>query len=180
MHAVRGHTRVRSCLILAAVCAAGCAPPAAVPPSPPAGAVDLTAVRSELEQRYEENRRAFLAKDFDAIMALRTEDFHSVTPDGAQHDRAEMEQATRALLDGIDRWMEITVVIDSLDVSGDLARVVARQHLVRMARRSDGLVHHVETWVTQREIWRHTPAGWKLYRVDSLRDQRRLIDGQPG
>jgi hypothetical protein len=49
-----------------------------------------------------------------------------------------------------------------------------------MARRSDGLVHHVETWVTQRETWRRTPDGWKLYRVDSVRDQRRLIDGQPG
>ena len=45
------------------------------------------------------------------------------------------------------------------------------QHADRMARRSDGLLHHVETWVTQREIWRRTPAGWKLYRVDSIRDQ---------
>jgi hypothetical protein len=43
-----------------------------------------------------------------------------------------------------------------------------------------GLVHHMETWVTQREIWRRTSEGWKLYRVDSIRDQRRLIDGQPG
>jgi hypothetical protein len=47
-----------------------------------------------------ENRRAFLAKDFGAIMALRTEDFHAVTPDGVLHDRAQMEQATRASLQG--------------------------------------------------------------------------------
>ncbi len=141
---------------------------------------NTAAVRRELEQRYDENRRAFLAKDFNAIMALRTEDFHAVTPDGAVHDRAEMEQATRALLDGIDRWIATTIEIESLELSGDLARATVRQHADRMARRSDGLIHHVETWVTQRETWRRTPAGWKLYRVDSIRDQRRLIDGQPG
>jgi dipeptidyl aminopeptidase/acylaminoacyl peptidase len=110
-------------------------------------------------------------------MALRTDDFHAVTPDSAVHDRAEMEQSTHALLDGIDRWIALSFDIDSLEVSGDLARAVVRQHADRMARRSDGLVHHVETWVTQREIWRRTSAGWKLYRVDNIRDQRRLIDG---
>ena len=91
-----------------------------------------------------------------------------------------MEQSTRALIEGIDRWISLTFEIDSLEVSGDLARAVVRQHADRMARRSDGRVHHVETWVTQRETWRRTSGGWKLYRVDSIRDQRRLIDGQPG
>lgn len=165
-------------LVLVAVCTTSCARPAASPPSQ--RTADSSAVRRELQQRYDENRRALLAKDFGAIMALRTEDFHSVTPDSALHDRAEMEQSTRALLAGIDRWISLTFDIDSLEVSGDLARAIVRQHADRMARRSDGLVHHVETWVTQREIWRRTSDGWKLYRVDSIRDQRRLIDGQPG
>jgi ketosteroid isomerase-like protein len=141
---------------------------------------DTLAVRQALERRYDDNRRAFLAKDLAAIMALRTPDFHAVTPDGVIHDRAEMELATRALLDGIDRWIEQTMVIDSLEVAGDLARAIVRQHVVRMARRNDGLIHHVETWVTQRETWRRTEEGWKLYRVDGIRDQRRLIDGRPG
>jgi ketosteroid isomerase-like protein len=137
-------------------------------------------VRRELEERYDENVRAFLAKDFDAIMALRTEDFHSVTPDGLTHDRAAMEDYIRGFLNAVDRWISTSFEIDSLEVSGDLVHAVVRQHADRMAHRSDGLVHHVETWVTQRETWRRTPNGWKLYRVDSIRDQRRLIDGQPG
>lgn len=140
---------------------------------------DTSTVRRELEQRYEENTRAFLAKDFVSIMALRTEDFHAVTPDGKLNDRADMEQYIRGFLNGIDRWISTSIDIDSLEVSGDLARAIVRQHADRMALRSDGLVHHVETWVTQRETWRRTPDGWKLYRVDSIRDQRRLIDGQP-
>lgn len=167
-------------LILAAFCVAGCAQPAVPAPQPRTNAADVSTVRHELEQRYEENRRAFLAKDVAAIMALRTEDFHTVSPDGVVNDRAAMERYTRGFLSGIDRWISQSIEIDSLDVSGDLAKAVVRQHLDRMALRSDGKVHHVETWVTQREIWRRTPAGWKLYRVDSIRDQRRLIDGQPG
>jgi len=141
---------------------------------------DTASVRRELRQRYDENARAYLAKDFGAIMALRTDDFHSETPDGVVRDRAAMDEYIRGFLNGIDRWISTKFDIDSLEVSGDLARAIVRQHADRMALRSDGKVHHVETWVTQRETWRKTPAGWKLYRVDSLRDQRRLVDGQPG
>jgi ketosteroid isomerase-like protein len=137
-------------------------------------------VRQELETWYAENRDAFQVEDLAAIMALRTSDLHAITPDGSVHSRSEMEQATRALLDAVDRWIEQSVDIDSLVVSDGEARAVVRQHLVRMARRSDGLIHHVETWVTQREVFRCTPEGWKLHQVDGIRDQRRLVDGQPG
>lgn len=165
-------------LVLAIVWATGCARPEASPSqhtAPP----DSTRVRHELKQWYDDNRRAFLTEDVDAIMALRTEDFHTVGPDGLTRDRADMEEYTIGLLNGIERWISITFDIDSLDVSGGLASAVVRQHLVRMALRPDGLVHHVETWATQRETWRRTEDGWKLYRVDSVRDQRRLVDGQP-
>ena len=141
---------------------------------------DTALVRRQLQTRYDENRRAFFAKDLDAIMALRTDDFHTVTPDGLTHDRAEMRLMTQALLNGIDKWISTTFDIDSLTLEGDLARAIVRQHVDRIALRADGQLHHVETWVTQRETWRKTPDGWKLYRVDSLRDQRRLVDGKPG
>jgi len=141
---------------------------------------DSATVHRQLEQRYEENDRAFLAKDLRAIMALRTDDFHTVTPDSVVHDRADMEQRTQQILNGIERWISVRFDIVHLELDGDLARAVVNQHVDRMALRPDGKVHHVETWVTQRETWRWTPGGWKLYRVDGLRDQRRLVDGQPG
>jgi ketosteroid isomerase-like protein len=171
---------MRLVLMFLTVWATSCARPSAPPPSQSTSTSDTSAVRREIEQWYEENTRAFLAEDVDAIMALRTEDFHAVTPDGSVRDRAEMEHYTVGLLNGIDRWISLSFDIDSLEVTGDLARAIVRQHLVRMALRSDGLVHHLETWATQRETWRRTPDGWKLYRVDNVRDQRRLIDGQPG
>jgi ketosteroid isomerase-like protein len=171
----------RAVFVLVAVSTIGCTR-AAPPPrtSPTENTADVATVRREIDQWYEENKRAFQAKDLAALMALRAEDVHSVTPDGVTHDRAEMERSTRAFLDGIERWIAQDIVIDSLEVSGDTAQAVVHQHLIRMARRSDGQVHRVETWVTQREVWRRTADGWKLYRVDTLHDQRRLIDGQPG
>lgn len=136
-------------------------------------------VGRELQRWYEQNRRAFLKKDLEAIMALRADDFHAVTPDSMVHDRAAMEQRTQGLLNGIERWITMEFDLDSVAVSGDLASAVVRQHLIRRALRPDQKVHHVETWATQRETWRRTPAGWKLHRVDSVRDQRRLVDGRP-
>jgi hypothetical protein len=80
-------------------------------------------VRQELERAYAQNRQAFLDKNVDAVMALRTPDYYTVD--------------------------------------------------------ANGQVHHVQTWVTQRETWRKTAQGWKLRLVDQVHDQRRLIDGQP-
>jgi ketosteroid isomerase-like protein len=170
---------MRLILIPVAVLGTSCAGRATPPSTAQRVRADTSIVRRELQQWYEQNKRAFLAKDLEAIMALRTEDFHAVTPDGAVQDRAAMEHRTLGLLNGIDRWIEMTFDLDSIEVEGDLARAVVRQHLVRMALRPDDKIHHVETWVTQREAWRRTPGGWKLHRVDRLRDQRRLVDGEP-
>lgn len=113
-------------------------------------------------------------------MALRTEDFYTIGPDGKQVDRASMETYTTGLLNGIKRWMEIDFKIDSLALDGREADAIMKQHLIRMALRPDNKVHRVETWATQRERWRLTSDGWKLAKVDQVRDQKRLVDGKPG
>ena len=82
-------------------------------------------------------------------------------------------------MNGIRTWNGLTFTIDSLTVGGDTAFAVVAQHLDRMALRPDNLVHHVETWVTQRETWIRSGSRWLLWRVDQLRDQRRLVDGEP-
>jgi ketosteroid isomerase-like protein len=64
-------------LVLFAVC---CARPSASPASQSPGTADTSEVRREIELWYDENNRAFRAEDVNAIMALRTQDFHTVTP----------------------------------------------------------------------------------------------------
>jgi hypothetical protein len=137
-------------------------------------------VRAELERLYAANIDAFARHDLAGVMALRSATFHSVTPDGVRRDRAELEAMTSGMMNGIREWKTQSLVIDSLTVVGDTAVAIVSQHLDRLALRSDGQVHRVETWVTQRESWVREGGRWLMWRVDQLRDQRRLIDGKPG
>jgi ketosteroid isomerase-like protein len=141
---------------------------------------EVARVRKELEAMYQQNTTAFERYDVAAIMNLRAPDFHTIAPDGAVRDRGAMAEYTVGLLNGIKKWNRLTFTIDSLRVSGDTAFAIVSQHLDRMALRPDNAVHHVETWVTQRETWIRSGGKWLLWRVDQLRDQRRLVDGQPG
>jgi ketosteroid isomerase-like protein len=139
----------------------------------------LRDVRAELEKAYAQNADGFKRSDVAAVMALRAPDFHTVTPDGITQDRAAMELYITGFMNGIRKWNALTVTIDSLDLRGDTAFVTMSQHLDRMALRPDNLVHHVETWATQREIWVKHGARWLMWRVDQVRNQRRLVDGKP-
>jgi ketosteroid isomerase-like protein len=141
---------------------------------------DTAKVRKELDALYRRNADAFYRYDVAGVMALRAPDFHTETADGAKRDRAGMEEYTVGLLNGIKKWNAIDFTIDSLRLSGDTAFAIVSQHLDRMALRADNSVHHVETWVTQRETWIRARETWLLWRVDQLRDQRRLVDGKPG
>jgi ketosteroid isomerase-like protein len=171
-------------LLLAAslsACAASNAPEPAGEAGRSAAAVPtLAQARAGIEEGYRRNTAALLAKDIKAVMALRTEDFHSIAPDGKRLDRAAMEAYTGGFLNGVDRWIELSFEIESLTLDGREADAITRQHAVRMQLRNDNKIHHVETWVTQRERWRLTSEGWKLAKVDDIRDQKRLVDGQPG
>src|SRR5262245_54577812 len=62
-------------------------------------------VRKALEDWYARNKEAFKSKDAAAIMALRTDDVHTITPDGKVSTRADMETRTRLLLDRVDHFI---------------------------------------------------------------------------
>jgi ketosteroid isomerase-like protein len=157
--------------------AAGCA--ISPPPETTAEAASPAGVRQELEQAYELNRRALLARDLNAVLALRTPDFSAITPDGVTHGSQEMAEFSRNLLANVEQWLALSFDILSLEERGDEVSADVRQHTIRMQRRNDGKVHRIENWVTQRETWVRTSQGWKMRRVDNMRDQKVLIDGQP-
>ena len=143
-------------------------------------ASDVAEVRAELVRQYEVNTGAYKRGDLAAVMRLRAPDFHTLTPDGQRRDRAAMEQYMQGIMNGIKKWNSMTFTIDSLRVVGDTAFAIVSQHLDRMGLRPDNQVHHVETWVTQRETWVRHEGTWLMWRVDQLRNQRRLVDGKPG
>jgi hypothetical protein len=158
----------------------GCAASTAQSSAPPAqAAASDSVVRRALEAAYERNRRALLARDPAAVVALRTPDFEVTTPDGATHDAAEMAGFTRNLLANVEGWEALSFDIDSIARRGGEAAAEVRQHSIRLMRRPEGKIQKVENWVTQRETWVSTPQGWRIRRVDNIRDQRVLIDGVP-
>ncbi len=141
---------------------------------------DPAQIRRELEQLYATNAAAFTRSDLAAVMDLRAADFHSVTPDGLRRDRAAMANYIEGIMNGVKKWNHQSFTIDSLSVVRDTAYAIVSQYLDRMALRPDNQVHHVQTWVTQREIWIRQGGRWLMWRVDNLRNQRRLVDGKPG
>ena len=150
--------------------------------SPAAGqdSARVARVRAELERLYDLNTAVYLRGDLAAVMELRSGGFHAIDANGALQDRAAMQNYMQGIMNGIRKWNQMTLVIDSLHVVGDTAIAVVWQFLDRMALRPDNQVHHVQTWVTQRETWLYQGNRWLLWRVDQLRNQRRLVDGRPG
>lgn len=136
-------------------------------------------VRQAIEAWYASNMEAFEAKDVAAVMALRTEDFHTITPDGKVNTRADMEERTRNFLARIDHFITQDNQVGTIEVTGDLASADVTQKTVRMQRFPDGTLHKVEAGVVQRETWKRTAAGWKLYKVDNIRDKGVLVDDKP-
>ena len=136
-------------------------------------------VRKAIEDWYARNMDAFKAKDVGAIMALRTDDFHTITPDGKVNTRADMEIRTKGFLARIDHFISQDNQIGTIEVEGNLASADIKQKTVRMQRFPDGTLHKVESGAVQRETWKKTTEGWKLYRVDNIRDGGLLVDDKP-
>ena len=103
----------------------------------------------------------------------------SPAADGTARDRAAMQTYMQGIMNGVREWKQMTLVIDSLHVVGDTAVAIVRQFLDRMALRPDNRVHHVQTWVTQRETWLREGGRWLMWRVDLLRDQRASSTASP-
>jgi hypothetical protein len=165
--------------LAAAICLAfGFCTPTAAAGHGPNEAAAAEALRPALEGAYEKLRQAMLARDAEAVIAMRTADFHSVTPDGAVHGPEEMAGFTRNLLANLVEWIAASFTVGPIQREGDEVSADIGQHSIRMMRRPDG-VHRIENSVTQRETWLITPAGLKIRRVDNIRDQRVLIDGKP-
>jgi ketosteroid isomerase-like protein len=136
-------------------------------------------VRKAIEAWYDRNIEALNAKDVAAVMALRTDDFHTTTPDGKLNTRADMEAYTKRLLDRIDHFISQDFDIGTIEVQGDLASADVTQKTVRMQRLPDGTLHKVEARVVQRETWKRTAQGWKMYTVDNIRDSSIFVDDKP-
>jgi hypothetical protein len=144
-----------------------------------ARAQDDSEVRKELDAQYKKLSEAHDRQDLKAILALKTADFHTISPDGRVSDSKMMEQYSKQFLENNQPPYNIKITIQKLTVSENKLIAVAEvlQKISRY-RELDGKRRKVETSVVQRETWAKTPEGWKLKLVDNVRDQKRFVDGK--
>ena len=138
-----------------------------------------TTVRAELDARYTELARAHDRRDLAAIVAMKTSDFHAIFPDGNVGDARVMEEYSRNFLATNQPPYDIRIKILRLSVSPN--RLIAVAEVLQEASRFRELAgkrRKVETSVVQRETWSKIGGEWKLKSVDSVRDQKRFVDGK--
>lgn len=146
------------------------------PATPPA----KRTVREELEEQYAKLGAANERKDLPAVMALKSDTFYTIGPDGRLNDRVSMEEYSRRFLEPLRPPIKIKQTILDLKVSEhELVAIVHVHQEASRYREIDGALHKVETAVTQRETWVKQGGEWKLQFVDDERDQTRLVDGKP-
>jgi len=136
-------------------------------------------VRRELEAVFAERVKAVKNKDAEAQIAQVSPDYSATQPNG---QTLNYDQIVAYMRRGAEQFVSVTdlsITIESLMVRGNEAIVDARQKFSRTQRLRDGNIHNVETGVLQREIWVRTVEGWRLKRVDNLREQKFLVDGRP-
>jgi len=136
-------------------------------------------VRRALDAQYRKLAEAHDRKDLETIAALKTEDFHAIFPDGRVGDVRTMQEYTRRFITDNRPPFNIRNTIQEIAVSdsGLIAVVTVFQQASRM-REMAGKLRRVETSVVQRETWSRWGGVWKLKLVDSVRDQRRFVDGK--
>ena len=136
-------------------------------------------VLKELEAVFAKRVQAVKNKDAEAQVAQVSPDYSATEPNG---QTLNYEQIVAYMRRGAEQFVTVTdlsITIESLTVRGNEAIVDARQKSSRTQRLGDGNIHNVETGVLQREIWTRTTEGWKLKRVDNLRERKILVDGKP-
>jgi len=137
-------------------------------------------VLKELEAVFAERVKAVKNIDAEAQVAQVSPDYSATEPNGQTLNYEQIVAYIRMGPQQIISVLDFNVIIESLTIRGDEAIVDARQkNFSRTQRLRDGNVHNVLTGVLQREIWVRTAKGWKLRRVDNLREREFLVDGKP-
>lgn len=136
-------------------------------------------VRRELEFTYQSLAEANARRDMNAVVAMWTDDFSLVEPDGSVTTAAEVRTAWQELLDTSLDPLHFRYSIQGLEVTEEDEAIATVQQEVSRMRAIDGELRQLDTVATQRETWVKTEQGWRLRRISDVREQRRLVDGVP-
>ena len=128
-------------------------------------------------RQYARLAEAMKKKDVDALFALYTADFHSVTPTGEVWPRERSLAYQRNGLAQVAEVAHISNTILRLTVCGDEAKATVLQAWYRTQMMA-GKLRRVETNAVQDEQWVRTPDGWKRGNIDEVKNGVAFVDGK--
>jgi hypothetical protein len=114
-------------------------------------------------------------------MSAFTSDFTMRNPDGRVHDRAEMDKYQRINAITTRKVNSYTDDIESITPTSDSTfSVIVLQRYDRNQAPLENPTeqHRIQTSAVQRESWRRTSAGPKIYRIEEIMVAPVLIDGK--
>jgi len=134
-------------------------------------------VRKALEARYAAISEAYRRRDPDAVLRMRTDDFHAILPSGQIWDAAASARYTRAGFAQAETTLVLMFGIGTIEVQGDTAAAEIDQHWVRRQQKA-GALRSVDTRAHQRETWVRRGSAWLLWRVDQVNPGPWTVDGK--
>ena len=137
---------------------------------------------ADIRAAYGRYVQAVQQMDVSVYMSLFAPDFSMQSPDGKIHDRAEMEKYQQVNARTTKKVSSYTAGIQAITYPSDseAAVIVLQKYDRDQAPLEDPQhAHRIQTSAVQREIWRMTPAGLKIYKIEEILVGPVLIDGKP-
>ena len=114
-------------------------------------------------------------------MAFFANDFSMRSPDGKVHNHAEMEKYQRVNAQTTKKVNAYTVDIEAITHprDADFAVIVLQKYDRDQAPlEAPDKPHRIQTSAVQREIWRQTPQGPRISRIEEIMVGPVLMDGK--
>jgi Domain of unknown function (DUF4440) len=142
-----------------------------------------TRTSNEAETRglYDRYTDAVRRMDSTAYLSFFTSDFSMRSPDGKVHDPAEMKKYQSINAMTTKKVNSYTVDIESVTPEDDSTFsviVLQRYDRDQAPLEKPNEPHRIQTSAVQRERWRRTKDGPKIYRIEEIMVGPVLIDGK--
>ena len=120
-------------------------------------------------------------RDTPAYMAYFSPDFSMRSPNGQVHDHKEMDKYQRVNAETTKKVNSYTASIEAITrpVDADFAIIFLQKYDREQAPLEEpNKPHRIQTSAVQREIWRQTPQGPRISRIEEILVGPVFIDGK--
>jgi ketosteroid isomerase-like protein len=139
---------------------------------------EASATRTEIEQRYRNLATAYNTQDIDTILWMRMPDIVVDFGNNERRDAKQMADALRQFFVTNKPPIDVRFTIRDFQIINPNEVVVTVLQEASRQQELAGKLRKVNHEVVQRETWVRTPDAWKVKQVDSIRDQKRWVDGK--